>query len=70
MEDKVNGSTLASLLQKVIDSEAILDSLKSKITDLSIQIDRVDDTITRVYSFLLNPTQTDFKSNDDEKTVF
>ena len=70
MEGKVNGSTLSLLLQKVIESEAILDALKSKITDISIRIDCVTDTIDKVYDYLSNPTQTDFKSNDDEKTVF
>ena len=70
MEGKVNGSTLAALLQKVIESEAILDALKSKLTDISIRVDCVNDTIDQVYDYLSNPIQTQFKSNDDEKTVF
>ena len=68
--DKINGSTLAKLLQKVIEAEDTLDALKSKINDISIRIDRVTDIIDKVYDYLSNPTQTDFKSNDDEKTVF
>ena len=68
--DKINGSTLAKLLQKVIDAEATLDALKSKINDISIRIDRVTDIIDKVYDYLSNPTQTDFKSNDDEKRFF
>ena len=68
--ENVNGSTLAALLQQVIEAEAILDALKSKITDISIRIDCVNDTIDKVYDYLSNPTQTQFKSNDDEKTVF
>ena len=68
--DKINGSTLAKLLQKVIEAEATLDALKSKINDISIRIDRVTDIIDKVYDYLSNPTQTQFKSNDDEKTVF
>ena len=68
--DKINGSTLAKLLQEVIESEAILDVLKSKLTDISIRVDCVNDTIDKVYDYISNPTQTQFKSNDDEKTVF
>ena len=70
MENEVNGSTLSLLLQKVIEAEAILDALKSKITDISIRLDCVHDTIDKVYDYLSNPVQTDFKSNDDEKTLF
>ena len=67
---KINGSTLSLLLQKVIEAEATLDALKSKINDISIRIDRVTDFIDKVDDYLSNPTQTHFKSNDDEKTVF
>ena len=73
MEDKINVSTLSLLLQKVIEAEATLDALKSKITDISIRIDRVTDTIDSVYDFLSNPIQTDFKFKkveEDEKTFF
>ena len=62
---------LAKLLQKVIEAEAILDALKSKITDISIRLDCVHDTIDKVYDFLSNPVQTDFKKiEEDEKTLF
>ena len=70
MNNEVNGSTLSLLLQQVIEAEAILDALKSKITDISIRIDCVNDTIDKVYDYLSNPIQTDFKSNDDEKALF
>ena len=73
MEDKINGSTLSLLLQKVIEAEATLDALKSKITDISIRIDCVGDVIDEVYDYLSNPIQTDFKFKkveEDEKTFF
>jgi hypothetical protein len=70
MNNEFNGSTLASLLQKVIEAEATLDVIKSKITDMSIRVDCVSFTIDKVYDYLSNPTQTQFKSNDDEKALF
>ena len=67
----VNGSTLAKLLQQVIEAEATLDALKSKLTDISLRVDCVNDTIDNVYDYLSNPTQTDFKKvEEDEKTLF
>ena len=73
MEGKINGSTLALLLQKVIEAEATLDALKSKITDISICLESAGDIIDEVYYFLSNPIQTDFKFKkveEDEKTLF